>query len=290
MTGDQQATRSPGRVVESTVVSTDGTPISVLTVGDAGPGVIVVGGVLSKATNYLPLAQLLADEFQVHVMNRRGRPGSGPMLSGHTIEEECADLTSVAAATGARAVFGHSFGGLIALEVARRSRTFASVVVYDAALSRRNSLRLDWLDGYAERLASGDRRGAFGWMVQHNGFSPRPISMLPAPALNLLLQVGLRGDRWDSIDQLLDPNLIEHMILKSSDDGTAARFASVVASTCLLVGERSPAPFRAAVDELKCFIPSATAIVVAKAGHTAPQHRPRALASTTRAALHKGGD
>jgi hypothetical protein len=61
----------------TSVFSSDGTPIGCSSFGE-GPGLIIVGGVLSSGSDYLPLARLLAQDFEVHVMDRRGRTNSGP--------------------------------------------------------------------------------------------------------------------------------------------------------------------------------------------------------------------
>ena len=114
----------------SSAQSADGTPIGYCSVG-TGPGLIIVGGVLSSAARYRPLAEKLTDTFEVHLMNRRGRAGSGPQGAGHSIEQECDDLLAVIAATGAGMVFGHSFGGLVALETARRRTGLQRVLVYE---------------------------------------------------------------------------------------------------------------------------------------------------------------
>lgn len=114
----------------ATTVSADGTVIAYHSAGQ-GPGLVIVGGVLWDGDDYLPLAHALAGDYQVHIMERRGRPGSGPQREHHGIGDECADLAAVAAATGATSVLGHSFGGLVALETAQRHGTFAEVFVYD---------------------------------------------------------------------------------------------------------------------------------------------------------------
>lgn len=56
----------------STVTSTDGTTIAYQTCGD-GEHIIVVGGSMRSAHDYLPLAAVLARTFTVHVIARRGR-------------------------------------------------------------------------------------------------------------------------------------------------------------------------------------------------------------------------
>ena len=83
----------------ATTVSADGTTIAYHTLGQ-GPGLVIVGGVLWDGSDYLPLARALAHDYQVHVMERRARPGSGPQREHHGIDDECTDLVAVAA-TGA---------------------------------------------------------------------------------------------------------------------------------------------------------------------------------------------
>lgn len=119
-----------GAVRSSSTVSEDGTVIAYHSVG-AGPGCVVVGGVLSDGSNYLHLAEALAEQYTVHVMERRGRPGSGPQRPEHSIEDECADLIAVATATDSRSAFGHSLGGLVVLETARRQPIFDELFVYE---------------------------------------------------------------------------------------------------------------------------------------------------------------
>jgi len=53
-------------------VSADATSIGYVSVGQGqgqGPGLVIVGGVLSSASDYLPLAGVLARDFEVHVMD-----------------------------------------------------------------------------------------------------------------------------------------------------------------------------------------------------------------------------
>jgi pimeloyl-ACP methyl ester carboxylesterase len=92
-------------VRSAAVRSCDGTAIAYHSLG-TGPGVIVVGGAMAAGQDYLPLARVLARSFAVHVVDRRGRGGSGPQGPGYCIGKECQDLLAVQAPTGATAVFG----------------------------------------------------------------------------------------------------------------------------------------------------------------------------------------
>ena len=203
------------RLQVTSAVSADGTPIGYSSLGQ-GPGLIIVGGVLSSGADYLPLAHVLAEDFEVHVMDRRGRPNSGPQRQDHSIDDECADLIAVVRSTGATAVFGHSFGALVALETARRQPVFDQLFVYEPGVPLRGQFRFDWLDGYQERLESDDRRGAFAWMVKQNGFAPGPLAIMPLPYVRAVLRLAIRSRQWASMDPLLEANLVEHRIEAAS--------------------------------------------------------------------------
>ena len=259
-------------------VSADGTTIAYHTLGQ-GPGLVIVGGVLWDGSDYLPLAGALADHYQVHVMERRARPGSGPLREHHGIDDECADLIAVAAATGAATVFGHSFGGLVALETARRHDTFAEAFVYDPGIPLRGRFGTGWFDGYQRLLGQGDRRGAFAWMTKHSGFAPWPARHLPLWYLRLVLRGVIRGDTWSRMDRLLEANLAEHRLQAALDAPDPSRFREVSARTVLFGGAKSPAALSSALlPELARAIPGSTVALLDGLGHFAPRDQPARLA------------
>lgn len=261
-------------------VSRDGTVIAYQSLGQ-GPGLVIVGGVLSAGSDYLPLAGALAGRYEVHVMERRGRPGSGPQRDDHSIADECDDLTAVAAATGSAAVFGHSFGGLVALETARRPGVFGEVVVYEPGVPVRGQIRVGWLDGYQRLLEHGDRRGAFAWMVKHAGHAPAPLRLMPTGSIRLLLRLAIRGQKWAARDRLLEANLVEHRLLAGLDAPDLGRFSAITARTVLLGGTKSPDVLSGPLlRELAAVIPDSEVAVLPGLGHLAPQDEPARVAST----------
>ncbi|HEY1705046.1 MAG TPA: alpha/beta hydrolase family protein [Trebonia sp.] len=92
--------------------SADGTAIEYLSNGN-GPPVLLIPGALATASGLLPLAAPLARQYTVHIVQRRGRGGSGPQGDQYGIERECEDVEAIRAATGARLLFGHSFGAFL---------------------------------------------------------------------------------------------------------------------------------------------------------------------------------
>jgi pimeloyl-ACP methyl ester carboxylesterase len=263
----------------SSAVSADGTRIGYFSLGE-GPGLIIVGGVLSSGSDYLPLARLLAQGFEVHVIDRRGRPNSGPQRHDHSINDECSDLIAVAMNTGARAVFGHSFGGLVALETARRQTVFDQLWVYEPGVPLRGQFRFDWLDGYQQRLESDDRRGAFAWMVKQNGFAPRPLAIMPLAYVRAVLRLVIRPRQWASMNPLLEANLAEHRIEVALDAPSAERFSTITARALLMGGTKSPTVIgQQLATELAEVIPDATVAILPGLGHLAPQHQPSQIAT-----------
>lgn len=270
----------------ASVLSADATPIGYSSLGE-GPGLIIVGGVLSNGSDYVPLARALAGDFEVHVMDRRGRPGSGPQRQSHSIEDERADLIAVAAATGATAVFGHSFGGLIALETARQQPVFEQLFAYEPGVPIRGQFHLGWLDSYQEILEHGDRRGAFASMVKHAGFAPRPLAVMPLWYVRAVLRVAIRPRQWASMDPLLEANLIEHRIQAALDAPSAGRFSTITARSVLLGGAKSPGFIsQQLLAELAEVIPDAVAEILPGLGHLAPQEQPVQIATAILA--HRG--
>lgn len=217
----------------------------------------------------------------MHVIERRGRPRSGPQRPGHSIENECADLIAVATATGARAALGHSFGGLVVLETARRQPIFDKLFVYEPGVPLRGQLTAGWLDGYQQRLEAGDRRGAFAWMVKNAGFAPAPLTVLPLWYVRLMLRLAIRGPKWERMDRLLEANLVEHRLQATLDAPSLDRFATITAHTVLMAGTKSPDAISGPLlHALAGIIKDATVIVLPGLDHLAPEDHPSRIATT----------
>ena len=270
---------------ESTATSVDGTTIGYETVG-RGDAVLVVGGAWRAADDYLALARGLASTFTVHAIDRRGRGRSGPQGPAYSIEREVEDLLAVQARTDASIVFGHSFGGLVALETARRSAGFTDVIVYEPGVSIGGSIPVAWMAPYQDRLVAGDRRGAFATMVRGAGAAPPVIERLPLWCLKLVLRAAIRGSEWRRTDSLLEVSLAEHGQVVAVDDGSADRFRAIAARTLLLVGGKSRPRYTTALfEQLAAVIPDVTAELLPGLDHVGPEKAPEVVAERIREQL-----
>jgi pimeloyl-ACP methyl ester carboxylesterase len=264
------------------VTSSDGTTIAIQSLG-SGEGVVLVGGALRRGTDYLPLARLLAERFCVHIVDRRGRGGSGPLGADYSLARECEDLAAVVAATGAQAVFGHSFGGLVALQAAARFDLFRAVTVYEPAVSVAGSLASGWLDRYEQRLAAGDPRGAFVALVRGTGEAPAALARMPDWYVRLVLRAAVRGQRWRETESLLEAALSEHREVAREEVVDAYR--GVDADVLVVAGARSSTRQRAALGQLAQALPHGRLQVVPGLDHLAPEKAPGALADVVAAGL-----
>ncbi len=262
----------------SSVTSADGTTIAYRSLG-AGRGVVVVGGALRSGEDYLPLGRALARSRTAHLMDRRGRGSSGPQGSAYSIDRECEDLKAVVAATDADVVFGHSYGGLIALESARRERTFPDVIAFEPGVSVHGSIPLGWIPRYRELLDRGDARGAFTCMVQQAGYAPTTLGRMPAWCARAILTMVVRGQQWQAMKALLRTHLLEGEQVALLD-GDVSRFSTIDARVLLLAGTKSPeAIMMQPMLEIQAVIPGATFELMEGLGHTAPdEHAPERVA------------
>jgi pimeloyl-ACP methyl ester carboxylesterase len=272
------------------MTTADGTTIAFRTLG-SGPGLIVVGGSLADAEDYLRFASSLAGSFTVHVMDRRGRGRSGPQLPDHSIAVEVSDLLALQRATGAATAFGHSFGGLVCLEAARDSVAFTRIALYEPGVSIGGPPATGWLPGYRRLLAAGDTRGAFATMVRGAGQASAPLRLMPLWYSRVILRLVVRGNRWRRMEPLLVATATEHELLGSVRD-SPGRYAEIGAEVLILVGGKSPAfAGRDLLAALSATIPGSSGEVLDGLGHLAPtDHGAQAVARKVLHGLAKGSD
>jgi pimeloyl-ACP methyl ester carboxylesterase len=189
------------------VVSADGTGIAYRIVGK-GRGVLVVPGALAVARDFDAFARELADRFTVHTIERRGRGESGSQGDEYNIERELEDVAAVQVATGATFLFGHSFGGLIALEAARDNKTFAKVAVYEPGVSIDGSIDTSWAPASEAQLARGQHLAAF--ITFARGVNPETTGKAPRWLLRLILPLAIRKRERNQKYGLLPAAIREH--------------------------------------------------------------------------------
>ena len=221
-----------------TMRSSDGTTISYLTVG-AGPSVIVIPGALSLAIDYAAFAHALAEHFTVHTIERRGRGLSGPQGNDYSITKECEDVLALQQKTGTSLLVGHSFGGLVALEVGRLNQTLTKVAVYEPGVSIEGSIPTDWMPGYEQKQADKKDMDAFIEFIKSMG--PESIRKIPTWYMKCLMPFILSSHERKTVLSLLHENLREHKEVARLNN-SYENYRQISAGVLLMYGGKNHTP------------------------------------------------
>ena len=218
-----------------TVLSQDGAKISYLTMG-SGPSVLVIPGALSMAADYAAFASALAEHFTVHIIERRGRGMSSPQGDDYSMIKEHEDVLALLQKTGASLLVGHSYGGLVALEVARNNPSLTKVAVYEPGVSIDGSIPMDWMPGYEEKVVEKNYAGAFVEFLI--GMGPNYIRKIPRWYMKLLLPLIMSSHERKQMLGLLQENLREHQEVARLD-GSYENYREIPANVLLMYGGKS---------------------------------------------------
>ena len=274
------ASDGPTPTRTNVVVSTDGTAIAYRTVGQ-GPAVLVIPGALAVASDFDPFARELAERFTVHTIERRGRGESGSQGDDYSIERECEDVAALRAVTGATFLFGHSFGGLIALEAARGNKAFANVAVYEPGVSIDGSIDMRWAPACQAQLARGERLDAFITFVR--GINPQTTGTVPRWLLRPILLMAMRKREREQKFRLLPAAIREHAEAARLDN-TYARYRDVTAEMLLMAGKDASATGAGrASQSLLPVLPNATFTPFPALDHLFYEKQPKPVAEAVSA-------
>jgi pimeloyl-ACP methyl ester carboxylesterase len=260
---------------KASVRSADGTTIGYRHYGTDGPGLIVLHGGMKAGQHFGPLAadlaqQSRADRFQVYLPDRRGRGLSGPHGDAYGMEREVEDVRALAEATGARYLFGHSAGALVAL---RAAAGFERVALYEPPLSVNGSAPTDWLPRFDREIAAGRRISAV--VTALKGMRTEPtFGRLPRWLLLAGGAIGLRAER-PGVDAVriadLVPTIHYDIGLVHELAGTADEFAALRVPVLLLGGSKSPDYLDVALQALAATLPCAERVTLDGLGHDGPE-------------------
>lgn len=253
------------QVIQDRVDLVDGSWLTLDIHGDpAAPALVVVPGVMSDARAWRRMAGAITAWPAVAVVNRRGRHPSGDLPPGYSLATE---LDDVAAAIGAipsvSALFGWSYGGLIALTLASRINV-PQVLAYEPVVRPFAAHALGDLE---EAHQDGDLDRTVEIVCGQ-------ISGMDAAAIEALRT---NSAVWEAMRALARPVYAETVALNESPPPEAfARSAPVD----LVVGgnNRGRAPYGTSFEHVQVLTPHAGVHELPGQGHMAHLEAPEALA------------
>ena len=188
------------------------------------------------AAGYVAFASALAEHFSVHIIERRGRGASSPQGDNYSILKECEDVLALQQETGASFLVGHSFGGLVTLEVARNNPAFTKLAVYEPGVSINGSIPMGWIPGYEKKLAEKKYLDAF---VEFSlGVGPDRARNTPPWLMKLLIPLFLHSHERKLMLGLLSENLREHQEVTRLDS-SYENYREIPADVLLMYGGKS---------------------------------------------------
>lgn len=147
-----------------TVTSADGTSIAFERRGDGPPLLLLHGG--SSPQYWKPIVPRFAEDYTVIVPHRRGVGESGDSEE-YRLDRGVEDVRAVIdAVDGDPVLFGHSFGGLLAVETARTAPAEKLIAYEPAVLVGEYRQQADLASQMQERIDNGERRQAMKFYIR----------------------------------------------------------------------------------------------------------------------------
>ena len=255
-----------------TITATDGTDVRVLDEG-SGPVVVLLHPGLDDGTRDHELAAILARRFRVVRLHRRQYRHDLDTLPC-TVADEVDDVLAVVRSVGGPVVlYGHSDGGVVALEaLAASPGSFLGAVVFEAPVVIGPPLGGEVLERARAALAAGRPGRAMALFFRRTvGLRPWQATLAGAAVATVPKYRRLVPGQLNSLAALDDLGV------------RLDAYARITVPTVLLGGDRSPAHLAERLDALAAVMPNAERVVMPGRDHGADLRHPAEIAAVVEA-------
>ncbi|MFD7292402.1 alpha/beta fold hydrolase [Streptomyces sp. NPDC059897] len=258
----------------TSVESTDGTAIAHRRFG-SGPPVVMVHGSGGGLHSWQPVAERLADRYEVWLPARRGHAPSGPARSPKHFADEVADLAALIATIGRPVhLAGMSYGANVALHAAAAGLPVRSLVLWEPPLYAAGAELAPVLAEFQKLTAKGDQRRADRLLAERVARVPAALLDLMEPAETAEpSESGSESDPEEAQGWCGD---LESLIADSAD---VDRWSDITVPTLLMRGADTWDPMPATLDRLAAALPKVTYTSFPGQMHFAPSLVPDAVAA-----------
>ena len=221
----------------------------------------------------------LARQFEVFLLDRRGRGLSDDGGRPHSLEREVEDVDALLALTGpGTALIGHSFGGAVALEAARAAAPgqLRALVVSEPAIGAGGAIDAGRIDRMQALVAAGEADAALDIGIAALD-AAELVSSDPRP----------RGSSRPSALLALAPTVPRELRAVTQPGLETDRYAEIGLPALILVGTASPQMQRRNCERLAAAIPGAELRWLEGLGHVAHTAAPDVVAAAVGSFLIK---
>jgi pimeloyl-ACP methyl ester carboxylesterase len=234
--------------VRWTVRTSDGLDLEVIEFGGGGPPILLLHGLMGRASTWWPVAQWLVRRGRVVGLDARGhgRSQAGPPWTSERMARDAAEVLDT---LGPGVVIGHSMGGLHGLVLAaRRPDLVRALVVEDMAVDFRGrdaeqagawfaAMPQPFGSLAAVRLAFGHPRPEFGaYMAECVTERADGYHLLAAVEHTTAIAAQwAAGDHWADLEPIRCPVLLIEAEQSVAPPGQMARMAARLADATHLV-------------------------------------------------------
>lgn len=261
------AATAPAATELITVTSGDGTPLGVECAG-TGPTLLFVHGGVGDRSRWTPMFPLLTAKFTACAMDRRGRGASGDSPE-YSLTKEAQDIVAVVnSRPGPVIVFGHSYGGVAALEAAFLTTRIDKLMLYEPPLHEPVENNLAVAARVEELVRQGQLEQAFVT------FQSEIVKQTPAELARMKAR-----PTWTRLVATIAVHPRQMRAL-SAYRFEAGRMKSLKTPTLLLIGENTASPYaRQSIRALQESLPDATLVTLERQEHNAMEGAREVLAN-----------
>ncbi|MDS0277723.1 alpha/beta hydrolase [Halomicroarcula sp. S1AR25-4] len=249
------------------IQSTDQTTIAYERSGDGQP-VVLIHGTTGTHQTWDRFRSHLPDGYGAVAPDRRGRGASGDG-DEYALDREVADIVALVESFGETPVlFGHSFGGLCALEAARQTDVDRLILYEPAILVGDDRADADLASELRGRLDAGDRAGVIEAFFMENSATDDPTG-LPIEERTPLAETVVRESA--AVEQYELPDTI-----------------AVDAPTLLITGTRGPSHLRNSIRAVADVVETAQLVELDGLGHVGIWNAPERIGDVVESFLPAG--